>query len=488
MTAIRFIDTTIRDGQQSLWALGMRTGMMLPVAQRLNAAGFDAIEFTVPAVQIKKMIRDLREDFWPWIRLGSERMGDTPLRMTGGYLGGLSKVSKEAGKLLVRTMAKYGVRYARISEPWNDFEFLAAEHATMGELGMTCIVNIIYTVSPRHTDEYWVNRAKAAAALKPWRICFKDVGGLLTPERVRELLPKVLRAVGKIPVEFHGHCNNGLGPVNLLEMAKVGVSLMHCAIPPLANASSQPSLFTSVRNLRALGFECQIDDESLRPVEEHFMAIAKREKLAIGMPTEFDQSVYQHQVPGGMISNMRHQLKIIGMEHRMPEALEESARVRAEFGYPVMVTPLSQFVGSQAAINVMTGARYRQVTDEVIHYALGNWGREAVNVMDKEVRALILNRPRAEELRKLSPPDESLSELRQKYGANLSDEQLLLKIFGGDDALDIAAAAPAPRTDYSADSKPLIDLVRQLTLSDKRGTISLSNADFSLTLRRNAEH
>ncbi len=486
MKAIKFVDTTLRDGQQSLWALGMRTGMMLPAAQRIDDAGFDAVEFVVPAVQIKKMIRDLKEDFWPWMRLGTERLRKTPLRMTGGYRGGLAKFPEAAGKLLVRTMAAYGVRHARISDPWNDFEDMRGEHEGMRELGMTSIVNIIYTVSPRHTDAYWVERAKSAASLAPFRICFKDVGGLLTPDRVRELLPKVLRAVGKIPVEFHGHCNNGLGPVNLLEMAKAGVSIMHCAIPPLANASSQPSIFAAARNLRALGYDCQIDEQSLRPVEEHFMRIARHENLPVGLPMEFDQSVYQHAVPGGMISNMRHQLKIIGMEHRMEEALEESAQVRAEFGYPVMVTPLSQFVGSQAAINVMTGERYRQVTDEAIHYALGNWGREAVSVMDKEIRALILNRPRAEQLRKWVPPEGSLDDLRRKHGANLSDEHLLLKLYGGEDALEIAGAQPEP-VDYAADSRPLIDLIKQLARSEKRGTISLSNADFSLTLKRGAE-
>ena len=158
----------------------------------------------------------------------------------------------------------------------------------------------------------------------------------MTPDRMRQLVPKILKVTGKIPLEFHGHCNNGFGPVNLLEAAKGGISIVHTAIPPLANGSSHPSIFSAVRNLRALGFGCEIDEEVLRPVEEHFTDIARRENLAIGMPAEFDQSLYQHQVPGGMISNMRYQLKLIGMEHRMAEALEESGRVRAEFGYPIM--------------------------------------------------------------------------------------------------------------------------------------------------------
>jgi len=271
-----------------------------------------------------------------------------------------------------------------------------------------------------------------------------------------------------------------------LEAVKSGIRIVNCAIPPLANGSSNPSLFAAVRNLRSLGYECQIDEQVLRPVEEHFTRIARLENLPIGVPSEYDQSVYMHQVPGGMISNMRHQLKAIGMEHRLQETLEESARVRAELGYPIMVTPLSQFVGSQAAINVMTGERYKQVTDEVIRYALGHWGREAVKVMDPDVRAMILNRPRGTELMNWETPEPSLAELRHKYGENLSDEQLLLRIYGGDDALEIARAQGEP-IEYVPQGRPLIELLKQLVQCEKRTSISLSNANFSLTLRRNTE-
>ncbi len=485
MDAIRFVDTTLRDGQMSLWALGMRTGMMLPALRHMNQAGFEGMEFFVPSVQIRKMIRELREDPWQWLRLGSERLHKTPMRMTGGYRTGLTKIPVAAGKLLIKTVVGHGVTMTRISSPWNDFEELRQEVEDLRDMGMDSVVNLTYAVSPRHTDAYYVERARGAAALAPHRICFKDVGGLLTPERMRELLPKIIGATGNVPLEFHGHCNNGLGPVNVLEAVKAGIRIVHCALPPLANGSSNPSLFTAVRNLRALGYHCQIDDQVLRPVEEHFNNIARRENLPLGVPAEYDQSVYMHQVPGGMVSNLQHQLKGLGMAHRLQETLEESARVRADLGYPIMVTPLSQFVGSQAAINVMTGERYRQVTDEVIHYALGRWGREAVTVMDPEVRAAILNRPRATELMDWNAPEPSLAELRHKYGENLSDEQLLLCIYGGEDALEIASAQGEP-VEYGSQDRPFIELLRQLAHCDKRTSISLSNAGFSLTLKRNS--
>src|SRR6202007_2674518 len=164
-----------------------------------------------------------------------------------------------------------------------------------------------------------------------------------------------------------------------------------------ADDSSNPSLFNVAKNARALGYETAIDEEVLKPVSNHFPAIAKREGFTIGAPVEYDFSQYQHQVPGGMLSNLRHQLRKVGLENKYPEALEETIRVRAEFGFPIMVTPLSQFVGSQAAINVIVGERYKEVTDQIIQYARGYWGKEGAELMAPEVKAKILDRPRAKE-------------------------------------------------------------------------------------------
>jgi oxaloacetate decarboxylase alpha subunit len=157
---------------------------------------------------------------------------------------------------------------------------------------------------------------------------------------------------------------------------ELGIRSINTALPPLADDSSNPSLFNVAKNARALGYVTAIDEEILQPVSRHFTAIAKREGFTIGAPVEYDYTQYQHQVPGGMLSNLRFQLRKVGMENKYPQALEESIRVRQEFGYPIMVTPLSQFVGSQAAINVIVGERYQEVTDQVIKFALGHAGAE----------------------------------------------------------------------------------------------------------------
>src|SRR5262249_2839830 len=160
--------------------------------------------------------------------------------------------------------------------------------------------NLIYSVSPRHTDEYYARKAAEAAAIKPWRICFKDVGGLLTPERARTLIPVVLKSAGEIPVEFHAHCNSGQAPLNYLEGVTLDMTILQPAVPPRATASAHPPILNVANNLKARGYSPAVDLKPLEPVQKHFTHVARRDGLPIGKPVEYDQSQYLHQVPGGM--------------------------------------------------------------------------------------------------------------------------------------------------------------------------------------------
>jgi oxaloacetate decarboxylase alpha subunit len=351
---------------------------------------------------------------------------------------------------------------------------------------MDTVVNLIYTVSPRHSDEYYAQKTRDAAAISPYRICFKDVGGLLTPERARTLIPAIMQNAGKVAVEYHAHCNNGLAPLCYLEAIKHGITSLHTAIPPLANGSSQPSILNMARNLRALGYTPVVDEQAVKPVVEYFTAIAKRDGLAIGKPFAYDESQYRHQVPGGVISNLRHQLKLVGKEDKLAETLEEAARVRADFGYPIMVTPLSQFVVSQAAINVIVGERYKEVTDQVIQYALGIWGKEAPSLIDPDAKDKILNRRRAKDWQNWSPSDLSLQQVRQKLGGTVSDEELLLRVYAGPDAVDALMTNGAPKAKLNAKG-PLMNLIEELTKKKDFGHIYIRRDGVSLTLRRSAE-
>jgi oxaloacetate decarboxylase alpha subunit len=204
----------------------------------------------------------------------------------------------------------------------------------------------------------------------------------------------------------------------------------------------------------------------------------------IGVPHEYSEFHFAHQVPGEMISNFRHQLGKAGMEHRLPEVLEEIGRVRAEFGYPIMVTPYSQFIGVQATMNVILGARYQEVCDEVIQYALGLWGEEERSLMDANIRDKILSRPRARELARRPPPQPSLKDFRARLsGAGASDDELLLRYFSSEKDIEAMKAAGPPK-EYSSVAHPLLKLLETLAKQDKRRQVYIRSASMSLCLEK----
>jgi oxaloacetate decarboxylase alpha subunit len=485
---VKIVDTTLRDGQQSLWAYRMRTGAMLPAIGDLDAAGFEAIEFVTPGPQFARMVRDLKEDPWVWLRAGTERASRTPLRIHGSVASRLSPIPRSTQHLMLETLAGMGIRTTRASDPWNDFDELDETVAIMAEHGIKTVLNLVYSVSPKHTVDYFVQKAREAAARKPYRICLKDVGGLMTVEAAHQVIPAVVKAVGDVPLEFHAHCTNGLAPYISLLAADYGIRVLHAAVPPLADGDSQPSVFELVHNLSARGYRVDVDLDRLRPVSEHLEEVRRREDLPAGAPRVFDAAVYEHQVPGGMISNLRFQLRGLGMEDRLPETLEEAARVRADLGYPIMVTPLAQFVGSQAAINVITGDRYKHVTDEVIQYAMGIWGKEAPEVMDSDLREDILRRPRAREVVAGATHEPALEEVRAAYGAELSDEDLLTRVFAGVGAgpLDLDRGNRMPQTyaGYRRTGRSLQDVIRAVENSRSVASVYVRRGSSAVRVQR----
>jgi oxaloacetate decarboxylase alpha subunit len=485
MDKIEFVDVTLRDGHQSLWAERMTTGMMLPVAERMDRAGFDAIELLSPS-HLGKCVRELREDPFERIRRVAERVRKTPLRLNSGGLNVFGSDQPALYQLFWDLMARNGITEARISDSWNDPRMWHARASAAANAGVRPIINITYSISPRHTDEYFVERTRRAVALSPYRLCLKDPGGLLTPERTRTLVPLMLANAGGVPLELHTHCTTGLGPLCCLDAVQLGIRIVNTAIPPLADDASLPSIFNVAHNFRVLGYRTEVDEELLRPVAEHFTIVARREGLPIGAPVQYDYAQYVHQVPGGMISNLDHQLREVGAQNRMPEALQETVQVRADFGYPIMVTPLSQFVGSQAAINVIVGERYKNVTDQVIRYALGHFGGEVEELMDPNVRDRILDRPRARELAAIVRPVLSLEEIRRDLDAEgVSDEELLLRSLVRKEDIEATRAA-GPAKEYITDSDPVVSLVEQLSRLADTDTIQVSRPGFSVTLRKNA--
>jgi len=429
MDKISFVDTTFRDGHASLWAEGMTTGMMLTVASQIDRIGFKSMEL-VGTSHFLKCARELRENPWDRIRLISKEVTKTPLTLMMQHsIRTFDFTPFPVLKLWLERIAANGIRRLQIMNASNNMSFKLPEIVKFAkDVGLKVIVALTYSYSPKHTDEYYARVTQDAVKLNVDGLYLKGPGGLLTPERIPTLIPVILNNSKDLPVELHSHCTTGLAPLCYIEAIRHGIRIVHTAIPPLANGSSQPSALNIARNVRFSGYTPMIDEEAIQPIVNHFTYIAKRKGLPLGTPSEYNMYQYIHQVPGGVISNLKHQLSLIRMEHRLEEVLEETVQVRRDLGYPIMVTPFSQFVVSQATLNVMSGERYKQVSDEIIKYALGFWGKEDSHVIDPNIKDRILSLPRAKELADTEIPQPSIEEVRQKIGGpGVSDDELLLR-------------------------------------------------------------
>ena len=487
---VHFIDTTFRDGSQSLWALGMRSGMIEAVAESMDQAGFDVIEVPVTGLYMKKFIRDLTEDPWEMARMVARKMPNTVKSCMAG--AGIHPFEapppRSITELLFTRLVKTGalnraqlicntVDQSKRDFPWRIPFFR--------NLGLQIIIALAYTISPRHTDEYYAQKTREILAFKPDVIYLKDQGGLLTVDRVRTLLPVIMRNANGVPVELHSHCTTGLADLVYLEALKLGVRRLHTGVPPLANGSGQPSIFNVAANARLMGYSPQVDLEVLRPVAKRLTAIAKQEKLPIGVPLEYDYAQYVHQVPGGVISNLKHQLAELRILHRLDEVFEETVQVRKDFGYPIMITPYSQFVVTQAAINVATGERYRHVIDDMILFAKGAYGEDSgYTWMDQNLRDKLIGMRRAKELVAREQSDISLQVLREKLcGPGVSDDEFLLRyIMKGEDEIRAMRAAGAPKQYFLSDT-PLVTLLRELRNHRQVRYIQVQRGNESLVLQ-----
>ena len=433
MDEINFVDQTLRDAQQSLWGFTMRTRHMTPIAEMMDKVGYKAIA-TVGSQAFTVQVRLLDEDPWERIRLLSRLITRTPLR--GSYvIWSLSSFDlstpREIITLWIRRSVANGIKSFWICDYQTDMEkFVYFARIAKAE-GAEVVPALMYTSSPVHSAEHWARKARLLAEAKEWvdRIMIEDASGIITPEETKELVSTVFKHCDGLPLEFHSHCNSGLAPLCYLEAVKAGVTTVHTAVAPLANGTSLPSTESVIKNLRRLGFHTPIDEDALAAVSAHFKKVAEEEGLPMGVPLEYDLFHFEHQVPGGMMTNLTRQLAEVGMGDRLGEILEEVVLVRKEFGYPVMATPYSQIVGAQAVENVVSGERYKQVTDEAIKYVLGLYG-EAAGPIDSGVVERVMSSPKSKQFTNWQPVgyDKPLEELRREAGSELSDDELLLKI------------------------------------------------------------
>lgn len=485
---IKFVDTTLRDGNQSLWALLMSTSMMLPIASRLDRAGYSVVEIAAPA-HFKTIVRECKEDPWERIRLMSSRITHAPLAiMQQCSITGFGIVPKCVAELWMQRLRANGVGRIHLMEASNDFGLRVPDYIKFAQdAGMEVALALTYGLSPKHTDEHYAQKTRDAVALGVRTLFLKDPGGLLTPERVRTLVPTILANAGGVPVEFHSHCTTGLAPLCYLDAVELGIRTLHVGIPPLANGTAQPSIFNIAKNLQHLGYQPMIDEDELRPVADHFSYIAKREGRPLGVPLEYDHFQYVHQIPGGVIANLKRQLAQLKLLDRLDDVIEEAIKVRKDFGYPIMVTPFSQYIATQASINVVLGERYKQIVDDLIYYALGFWGKGAAAAIDPEVMDRVMSSQRAKELKNWEPPEPTLAALKEQYGGrSLSDDDFLLRYIIGseDDIAAMRAAGPVREDKYLHAATPLHALISELLKRPDIGYVGIQAKNVKIAMGR----
>src|SRR3954464_9077227 len=402
MAEIRIVDTTVRDGHQSLWsANALSTAMIGAIAPTLDRTGYHAIDFT-SSTHMAMAVRWHREDPWERIRVVRELMPRTPLGFITPGMRFMAwwRAPRDVMELALRCVIRNGIRRIWVAESMNDVATDVEIAALAKEAGAEeVVVGLVYSLSPVHTDEYYAARARTVAASSDVAVLnLKDPGGLLTPERVRTLVPSLRAAAPELPLEVHTHMTATMGAPTYLEAVRLGARFVCTAARPLANGTSQPSTEQTLANLRGEGFTVELDDRALAETSRYFTELAARLDRPLGRPPEFDAGVYRHQLPGGMTSTLRRQLDEVGLASRWGQILDELPRVREELGWPIMVTPLSQFVAVQAFLNVTTGKRYSQVPDEVVRYVLGRYGPPP-GELDPDVEATVLASPKADEIR-----------------------------------------------------------------------------------------
>ncbi len=484
MANIQIVETSLRDGNQCLWAaLGVDTARTLSIAPVMERVGYKAIDFTT-STHMGVAVRYKQEDPWERIRLMAAACPTTPLQFlsTGFRFIAWETASPDFMALAFRTLMKNGIGRFALADPNNDADANVEVARMVKADGDAYVVGaLVFTLSPIHDDAHYAQAArKMAASPDIDALYIKDPGGLLSSKRAQTLIPAILAAIGDKPLELHAHCTIGLGEQSYYDAADLGVAAVQCASGAAGDGTSNPPIERVVANLRALGHTVDIDDEAMAEVSRYFTAMAAAEGLASGSPQAYDAAYLQHQLPGGMVGTMRRHLS----DHRVPHlegaVVEELGRVREELGWPIVMTPFAQMVMTQAVMNVTATERYSVIPDEVIRYALGKFGRPnqpiAPDVLDR-----IMALPRTKELA-AEPGPADLGDLRKRIGTGLSDEEFLLRATmpaGQVDAMQ--TAGPAPRH-YDPSLRPAMDLIRKLIARGDMTRIAIEKPGFKLEL------
>ena len=389
---VQFTETVLRDANQSLVATRLAYSQFEDILETIDQAGFYSAECWGGAT-FDVCLRFLNEDPWERLRKIRERMPNTKLQMLlrGQNILGYKHYSDDVVRRFVRAAVRNGIDIVRIFDALNDVDNLKVAIEATVACNAIASGAISYTTSPVHTLEKYVEMVKELKQMGVSSICIKDMAGILSPKNAYDLVSAIKDAVD-LPVVVHTHCTTGLAFMTYLKAVEAGADVIDTAISPFSGGTSQPATETLAFALRELGYEVDLDDSKLLKIANYFKPIRaefleKGTLNPISMAT--DTQCLTYQIPGGMLSNLLSQLKMMNALDRFDEALLETPRVRKDMGYPPLVTPTSQLVGTQAVQNVLAGERYKNVGAEIKAYCRGEYGKTPAPI-DPEIRGLIL--------------------------------------------------------------------------------------------------
>ena len=390
MAKVKITDLTLRDAHQSLLATRMRTRDMLPILEQLDSVGFYSLEVWGGAT-FDSCIRYLNEDPWERIRSIKRGLENTPTQMLlrGQNLVGYKHYPDDIVEKFVVLAAKNGVDIFRIFDAMNDLRNMELSIRVAKREGAHVQGAISYTTSPVHTLDTFAEMAVKLEELECDSICIKDMAGIITPKDAYDLIKRLKKTVS-IPIDLHSHCTSGMALMSYQAACDAGVDILDCVFSPLSQGTSFPPVESVVAALRGTGCDTGLDLEALTEITPYFTEIRKKYASLLNPVSErVDVNVLRYQIPGGMLSNLMSQLKEQGALDKFEEVLKETPKVRKDMGYPPLVTPTSQVVGTQAVMNVLTGERYKVIPNEVKEYVKGMYGRIPGEI-DEDLKKKIL--------------------------------------------------------------------------------------------------
>ena len=391
---VKICDTTLRDAHQSLWATRMTTEDMLPILKQIDDVGFFAIEMWGGAT-FDCCLRFLDENPWDRLRVLKSYFKSTPLMMLlrGQNIVGYRHYPDDIVRRFVKAASTNGIDIFRIFDALNDTRNLRTAIEAVKEAGAHAQGAVVYTISPVHTLEHYVETAHELVEMGVDSICIKDMAALLSPYRTYKLVERMKKEID-LPIHLHCHYIGGMAPMNYLKAIEAGVDIVDTATVPLAFGNSQPATEMIVGAFKDSPYDSKLDLDKLYKIAEYFEVVRDKRGFGRGVTSIEHMKVFSHQVPGGMISNLYSQLKEQKALDRLANVLEEIPKVRAEVGYPPLVTPLSQIVGTQAVINILTGKRWSVIPEEMKKYIRGHYGRAPGTIAPEIEKKILADAPR----------------------------------------------------------------------------------------------